>query len=187
MGCQRNKETRLPMFMLNDTYSGRIANGCALNVRISRTYRGQLLDSTNHAQVSRPQLTSLYKLSQDNRLNQNLLASIFRKLQVDSTVLNFSFFGIGDAKAVSFANILRRTYTVEELYTKENGLTDQGLYFILNAALCTHTVHTLDISQNEVGPRSMSLLGETLSSNNCLRKLILSNVRLNDKPCYPMG
>ncbi|CCI40288.1 unnamed protein product [Albugo candida] len=102
-------------------------------------------------------------------------------------VLDFSFQSLGDEVIVEFAKSLTQQLPlVEEMILRDNRLSDNGLYSILEAITQNdaHSMRKLDMSQNKYGPRSAERLRYHIASENCrLETLAMNQMAISDRDC----
>ncbi|KAE9012211.1 hypothetical protein PF005_g10226 [Phytophthora fragariae] len=149
--------------------------------------------SSSILNVDRPELPLRDKLSP----RAHFLASCSAKSQVvvpflirnrNTTVFDFSFQSLGDASISAFAKCLVHDLPcVEEISVRDNRLSDDGLNELLQAVSdgsSTLNLRRLDISQNQIGPKSAQTLREYLVSSSCtLEMLHVDNADIDDHEC----
>lgn len=121
-------------------------------------------------------------------VNKPYLAVPFMLRKRMTKVFDFSFQSLGDEFICEFAKcIVQDLPFVEEILVRDNRLSDDGL----RALLCAITQGSamlnlirLDISQNEIGPKSAKLLYSYVASTHCsLRMLHIDNADIDDHEC----
>ncbi|KAL3671956.1 hypothetical protein V7S43_002623 [Phytophthora oleae] len=142
---------------------------------------------------NRPELPLSDKLSP----RAHFLASCTAKSQVvvpflirnrHTNVFDFSFQSLGDDSISAFARALVHDLPhVEEISVRDNRLSDDGLNELLQAVSegsLTMNLRRLDISQNEIGPKSAQTLRSYLVSSCCtLEMLHVDNADIDDHEC----
>ncbi|KAH7477035.1 Leucine-rich repeat-containing protein 74A [Phytophthora ramorum] len=141
----------------------------------------------------RPKLPLRDKLSP----RAHFLASCAAKSQVvvpflirnrNTKVFDFSFQSLGDASISAFAKSLVHDLPhVEEISVRDNRLTDDGLNELLQAVSddsSTLNLRCLDISQNQIGPKSAQTLQLYLVSPRCTVEMLhVDNADIDDHEC----
>ncbi|OWZ22569.1 hypothetical protein PHMEG_0002711 [Phytophthora megakarya] len=142
---------------------------------------------------NRPELPLRDKLSP----RAHFLASCTAKSQVvvpflirnrNTKVFDFSFQSLGDASISAFAKSLVHDLPfVEEISVRDNRLTDDGLNELLQAVSegsSTMSLRRLDISQNQIGPKSAQTLRSYLVSPSCTVEMLhVDNADIDDHEC----
>ncbi|KAG1686571.1 hypothetical protein DVH05_010860 [Phytophthora capsici] len=105
-----------------------------------------------------------------------------------SNVFDFSFQSLGDTAIAAFARaLLHNLPHVQEISVRDNRLSDDGLNELLKAVSegsLTMNLRRLDISQNEIGPKSAQTLRSYLVSSSCtLEMLHVDNADIDDHEC----
>ncbi|KAI9997460.1 hypothetical protein PInf_001362 [Phytophthora infestans] len=106
----------------------------------------------------------------------------------NTKVFDFSFQSLGDASISAFAKCLVHDLPyVEEISVRDNRLGDDGLNELLRAVSegsLTMNLRRLDISQNQIGPKSAQTLQSYLVSPACtLEMLHVDNADIDDHEC----
>ncbi|KAF4046496.1 EF hand [Phytophthora infestans] len=106
----------------------------------------------------------------------------------NTKVFDFSFQSLGDASISAFAKCLVHDLPyVEEIRVRDNRLGDDGLNELLRAVSegsLTMNLRRLDISQNQIGPKSAQTLQSYLVSPACtLEMLHVDNADIDDHEC----
>ncbi|ETK90001.1 hypothetical protein F441_06252 [Phytophthora nicotianae CJ01A1] len=106
----------------------------------------------------------------------------------NTKVFDFSFQSLGDASISAFAKCLVHDLPhVEEISVRDNRLSDDGLNELLQAVSegsLTMNLRRLDISQNQIGPKSAQTLESYLVSPHCtLEMLHVDNADIDDHEC----
>ncbi|KAG3064712.1 hypothetical protein PC121_g11579 [Phytophthora cactorum] len=106
----------------------------------------------------------------------------------NTKVFDFSFQSLGDASISAFAKCLVHDLPhVEEISVRDNRLSDDGLNELLQAVSAgslTMNLRRLDISQNQIGPKSAQTLESYLVSPSCtLEMLHVDNADIDDHEC----
>ncbi|GMF21473.1 unnamed protein product [Phytophthora lilii] len=149
--------------------------------------------SSSIISIDRPELPLRDKLSP----RAHFLASCAAKSQVVvpflirnriTKVFDFSFQSLGDASISAFAKCLVHDLPfVEEISVRDNRLTDDGLNELLQAVSEGSSImnlRRLDISQNQIGPKSAQTLRSYLVSPNCTVEMLhVDNADIDDDEC----
>jgi len=151
------------------------------------------VSSSTISSEHRPELPLRDKLSP----RAHFLASCVAKPQVvvpflirnrNTKVFDFSFQSLGDAAISAFAkSLVHDLPLVEEISVRDNRLTDDGLNDLLHAvSVGSLTLHLrrLDISQNQIGPKSAQTLRSYLVSPSCTVEMLhVDNADIDDHEC----
>jgi hypothetical protein len=87
---------------------------------------------------------------------------------------------------IQFASCLGSLPFLEELYVRDNRLTDNGLYALLHAIFLASQarrlhLRVLDVSENEIGTASANMLRQLLESRDCtLTRLVMAKADVDD-------
>ncbi|RLO00433.1 hypothetical protein DYB28_004026 [Aphanomyces astaci] len=101
-----------------------------------------------------------------------------------TTAFDFSYQSLGDAFLVEFARALRDVPFVEAINVCDNRLTDRALNQLLQALETKPNLTKLDISMNQVGPRSAKTLKAYIGSAMCtLTHLGVCKADIDDSEC----
>lgn len=121
-------------------------------------------------------------------VNKPYLAVPFMLRKRMTKVFDFSFQSLGDEFICEFAKcVVQDLPFVEEILVRDNRLSDDGLRALLCAIAQGSSMLNLvrlDISQNEIGPKSARLLYSYVASSHCsLRMLHIDNADIDDHEC----
>ncbi|ETV69364.1 hypothetical protein, variant [Aphanomyces astaci] len=101
-----------------------------------------------------------------------------------TTAFDFSYQSLGDTFLVEFARALRDVPFVEAINVCDNRLTDRALNQLLQALETKPNLTKLDISMNQVGPRSAKTLKAYIGSAMCtLTHLGVCKADIDDSEC----
>lgn len=149
--------------------------------------------TTSSSTEPRPELPLLDRLSP----RAQFLASCVAKPQLavpflirkrNTKVFDFSFQSLGDDFIAAFAKCLVHDLPfVEEISVRDNRLSDNGLNALLEAVSegsLMLNLRRLDISQNEIGPKSAQTLRSYLVSTSCTVEVLhIDNADIDDHEC----
>ena len=98
-----------------------------------------------------------------------------------SNTINLAHMTLGDKLATLFAECISGIPTVESLILCDNHLSQASLSVIMDRIKSLSQLKILDISSNNLGPKSAALLQQYISNSDCpLKCLILKDTSIDD-------